>query len=111
MGFTNISDEDYAPNEALISGSPSYWSSSLAQVQYPSSTPLMFDAYSSAASHTYNAPGPIGFSGGGWYAAWRHNGGCNFGFVDGHAKVYTGVSVPCFEQAPDYNEVWGYSTQ
>jgi len=110
-GLTNVVDGSYGLNEYLINfTSPGF---SIGSVPYPSTTPVCFDGYSSTAQHSYNAPGPLPFppapGTGGWYAAWRHNGGCNVGFVDGHAKVYTGVSLPCFQPVA-YNEVWGLST-
>lgn len=111
VGLTNCYDVSYGVNERLISNA-SYMCPSLAEIQYPASTPLAFDAYSSTASHAYTTPGPLpppGMAGGGWYAAWRHNGTCNVSFVDGHAKAYSGANVPCF-QTTYYNEIWGLGT-
>jgi prepilin-type N-terminal cleavage/methylation domain-containing protein/prepilin-type processing-associated H-X9-DG protein len=111
-GLTWINDVDYGVNEALISFGTSYMCPSLAKVQRPAETPLAFDAYSSTASHSYNQPGPLpfppGVGQGGWYAAWRHNGTCNIGFVDGHVKAQTGPNFLGFQtQPPYYNEIWG----
>lgn len=109
-GLTWINDVDYGVNERLISWATSYVSESLASVQRPSETPLCFDAYSSTAGHSYTAPGPLPFppavSAGGWYAAWRHNGTVNVGFVDGHVKAMTGPNFLGF-QTYYYNEIWG----
>lgn len=106
-GFTHINDVDYGVNERLISST--YVGESLSSVQKPSETPLCFDAYSSTASHSYATPGPLPLgSGGGWYAAWRHNGTVNVGFVDGHAKAMTGQNFPCYQTSSyAYNEIWG----
>ena len=108
----HINDVSYGLNEALITiPGVSYFGAGLGTVQFASSTPLCFDGYSSTASHTYNAPGPLPFPppGGGWYAAWRHNGGCNIGYVDGHAKVATSnTGQPWFQQGAAYNEIWGH---
>ncbi|MBC7289383.1 MAG: DUF1559 domain-containing protein [Armatimonadetes bacterium] len=112
-GLTHINDVDYGVNEALISWGTSYMCPSLAKVQRPAETPLVFDAYSSTAGHAYNQPGPLpfppGVGQGGWYAAWRHNDSVNIGFVDGHVKTQTGPNFLGFQtQPPYYNEVWGY---
>ena len=111
VGLTNCYDVSYGVNERLISVGTSYASTALATVQFPASTPLVFDGYSSTASHDYSRPGPLAppGMGGGWYAAWRHNGTCNVSFVDGHAKAYAGADVPCF-QTVYYNEIWGLGT-
>ncbi len=117
-GLTNLYDVSYAPNEALITNYPySWWPASLGTVQYPASTPLCYDAYSSSTPHSYQTPGPflLGSGGlqGGWYAAWRHNGTCNISFVDGHVKAFSsGMNQPWFQTAsPYYNEIWGFGNQ
>lgn len=111
-GLTHINDVSFGVNERLISVGTSYTATLLAEVEYPASTPIAFEAYSSTGSHDYSHPGPLPFppvvGQGGWYVAWRHNGAANVSFVDGHAKAYTGVAVPCFQSNPAYyNEIWG----
>ncbi len=114
-GLTHINDVSFGANERLISVGTSYAGASLAGVEYPASTPIAFEAYSSTGSHDYSHPGPLPFpptvGQGGWYVAWRHNGAANVSFVDGHAKAYTGESIPCFQKATQYyNEIWGLAT-
>ena len=112
IGLTNCYDVSYGVNERLISAGTSYTATALAAVQYPASTPLAFDGYSSTGTHTYANSGPLPppGMGGGWYAAWRHNGTMNVSFVDGHAKAYSGANVPCFQSGYAYNEIWGLGT-
>jgi len=72
----------------------------LGDVQFPSACVFLAEtdgseAFANDGSNVHHAAGGADWKTGATGAHYRHNGGCNFGFVDGHVKWNKPTSVKC----------------